>query len=159
MENKRRDLILLIIFLAVIVLGTIGYLTTDYLSHKPKIPESNIKIQTQMINDGTINLRNAYYSEDEIKVGFELQGIRLKEYHVSCKLYSDGYLISTSGSTGGGLIELDENHYYFTGDESISQINLPESINLTVEISLIPNNFRKETLTTSFDVNLDKEIK
>lgn len=159
MENRRRDLILLIIFLTVAVLGTIGYLTAEYLSNRPKLPEGNIKIQSQMINDGSISLRNAYYTEDEIKVGYEVKGFSMKEYNISCKLYSDGNLITTSGSTGGGLIELDEKHYYLTGIENLGQINLPESINLTVEISLIPNDNRQETLTTSFDVSLDKETK
>lgn len=70
----------------------------------------------------------------------------------------DGHLISTSGSTGGGLIELDEKHYYFIGYENITQMNLPESIHLNVKIKVIPNDFRQKSITSSFDVSLDKVV-
>lgn len=109
MTKKRKNSILLIILLILFILGTITYLTTDYLSYKPKMPAANIDIQTQIINHGTINLRNAEYKESQIKVGYEVEGYSLKEYNVSCKLYSDKNLISTSGSVGGGLIELEKN--------------------------------------------------
>ena len=107
---------------------------------------------------GTINLRNAEYTEGQIKVGYEVNGFSLKEYNVSCKLYNDGNLISSSGSTDGGLIELDEQHYYFVGFENIDQVNLPDSINLTVEITVIPNDSGQKPLTASFNVDLDKEM-
>ncbi|WP_339848953.1 hypothetical protein MKY42_04490 [Paenibacillus sp. FSL W7-1088] len=76
-----------------------------------------------------------------------MNGFSLKEYNVSCKLYNDGNLISSSGSTDEGLIELDEQHYYFVGFENIDQVNLPDSINLTVEIIGIPNDSGQKPLT------------
>ena len=87
-----------------------------------------------------------------------MNGFSLKEYNVSYKLYNDGNLISSSGSTDGGLIELDKQHYYFVGFENIDQVNLPDSINLTVEITVIPNDSGQKPLTASFNVDLDKEM-
>jgi len=87
-----------------------------------------------------------------------VNGFSLKEYNVSYKLYNDGNLISSSGSTDGGLIELDKQHYYFVGFENIDQVNLPDSINLTVEITVIPNDSGQKPLTASFNVDLDKEM-
>lgn len=87
-----------------------------------------------------------------------MRGFSLEEYNISCKLYNDGNLITTSGPTGGGLIELDEKHYYLIASENINQINLPESINLTVEIAVIPNDYRQKPITASFNVSLDKQV-
>ncbi|KOY16777.1 hypothetical protein [Paenibacillus xylanivorans] len=158
MDKKENKSIISIIILVVVVLGAIWYFKVGYLLRKPEMPEANIEIQTQMVDGGTINLRNVDYTEGQIKVGYEVKGFSLKEYNISCKLYNGGNLISTSGSTGGGLIELDEKHYYLIGDENINQINLPESVNLTVEIAVIPNDFRQKPITASFNVSLDKEV-
>jgi hypothetical protein len=128
-----------------------------YLLRKPEMPNANIEIQTQMVDGGTINLRNADYTENEIKVGYEVKGFSLKEYNISCKLYNDGNLISTSGSTGGGLIELHEKHYYLVGIENINENELPDSLNLTVEIIVIPNDSGQKSIPASFNVSVDKE--
>ncbi|WP_405158805.1 hypothetical protein [Paenibacillus sp. FSL H8-0283] len=159
MDKKEKKFIIAIIVLAVIVLGVIWYLKVGYLLKKPEMPEANIAIQTQMVDGGAISLRNADYTENQIKVGYEVKGFSLEEYNIACELYRNGHLISTSGSTGGGLIELDEKHYYFIGYENITEMNLPESIHLNVEIKVIPNDFRQKSITSSFDVSLDKEVK
>ncbi|GAB1157165.1 hypothetical protein YWY31_31900 [Paenibacillus illinoisensis] len=157
MYIKERKYIIAIIVLVAIVLVTIWYFRVGYLLRKPEMPNANIEIQTQMVDGGTINLRNANYTENEIKVGYEVKGFSLKENNISCKLYHDGKLISTSGSTGGGLIELDEKHYYFVGFENIDENDLPDSLNLKVEIIVIPNDSGQKPIPASFNVNLDKE--
>lgn len=146
------------IVLAVVVLGTIGYIKVGYLLKKPEMPEANIAIQTQMVDGGAISLRNADYTENQNKVGYEVKGFSLEEYNIACELYRDGHLISTSGSTGGGLIELDEKHHYFIGYENITEMNLPESIHLNVKIKVTPNDYRQKSITSTFDVSLDKEV-
>ncbi|WP_408895254.1 hypothetical protein [Paenibacillus taichungensis] len=158
MDKKEKKYIIAIVILVAVVLGVIWYFRVGYLLKKPEMPEANIEIQTKMVDRGTINLRNAEYTEGQIKVGYEVNGFSLKEYNVSCKLYNDGNLISSSGSTDGGLIELDEQHYYFVGFENIDQVNLPDSIDLTVEITVIPNDSGQKPLTASFNVGLDKEM-
>lgn len=57
------------------------------------------------------------------------------------------------------MTELDEKHYYFIGYEEITHMNLPEAINLDVKIKVIPNDFRQKSITSTFDVSLDKEVK
>lgn len=158
MDNKEKKLLIVMIVLAVVVFGVIWYLKVGYLLRKPEMPEANIAIQTQMVDGSKISLRNADYTENQIKVGYEVRGFSLEEYNIACELYRDGHLISTSGSTGGGLIELDEKHYYFIGYENITEMNLPESIHLNVEIKVIPNDYRQKSITSSFDVSLDKEV-
>ncbi|MEK4370010.1 hypothetical protein [Paenibacillus sp. FSL E2-0151] len=158
MNKKEKKYVIAIIILVAVVLGAIWYFKVGYLLKKPEIPEANIEIQTKMVDGGTINLRNAEYTEGQIKVGYEVRGFSLEEYNISCKLYNDGNLITTSGPTGGGLIELDEKHYYLIASENINQINLPESINLTVEIAVIPNDYRQKPITASFNVSLDKQV-
>jgi hypothetical protein len=158
MIKKEKKFIIAMIVLAVVVLGAIWYLKVGFLLNKPAMPEANIAIQTQMVDVGAISLRNADYTENQIKVGYEVKGFSLEEYNIACELYHDGHLISTSGSTGGGLIELDEKHYYFIGYENITQMNLPESIHLDVKINVIPNDFRQKSITSSFAVSLDKEV-
>jgi len=159
MDKKEKKFIIVMIVLAVVVLGAIWYLKVGYLLKKPQMPEANIAIQTQMVDGGAISLRNADYTENQIKVGYEVKGFSLEEYTIACELYHDGHLISTSGSTGGGLIELNEKHHYFIGHENITEMNLPESIHLNVEIKVIPNDFRQKSITLTFDVSLDKEVK
>lgn len=156
MDKKEKKFIIVMIVLAVVVLGVIWYLKVGYLLRKPEMPEANIAIQTQMVDGGTISLRNADYTENQIKIGYEVKGFSLEEYNIACELYRDGHLIS--GSTGGGLIELNEKHYYFIGHETITEMNLPESIHLNVEIKVIPNDFRQKSITSTFDVSLDKEV-
>ncbi|WJM09774.1 hypothetical protein [Paenibacillus sp. PK1-4R] len=158
MDKKEKKIIIAMIVLAVVVLGAIWYLKVGYLLKKPQMPEANIAIQTQMVDGGAISIRNADYTENQIKVGYEVKGFSLEEYNIACELYHDGYLISTSGSTGGGLIELDEKHHYFIGYENITEMNLPESIHLNVKIKVTPNDYRQKSITSSFDVSLDKEV-
>lgn len=102
MDKKEKKFIIAMIVLVVIVLGVIWYLKVGYLLEKPKMPEANIAIQTQMVDGGAISLRNADYTENQIKVGYEVKGFSLAEYNIACELYRNGHLISTSGSTGGG---------------------------------------------------------
>jgi hypothetical protein len=156
-NKKEKKSIIAIIILVVVVFSAIWYFKVGYLLKQPEMPKANIEIQTKMVDGGTINLRNADYAEGQIKVGYEVKGFSLKEYNISCKLYNDGNLISSSGSTGGGLIELDEKHYYLIGSENINQIDLPDSINLTVEIIVVPNDFRQKSIISSFNVSLDKQ--
>ncbi|QZN78488.1 MULTISPECIES: hypothetical protein [Paenibacillus] len=158
MYKKEKKSIIVLIVLAVVVFGVIWYLKVGYLLKKPEMPEANIAIQTQMVNGGAISLRNADYTENQIKIGYEVKGFSLEEYNIAYELYHDGHLISTSGSTGGGLIELNEKHHYFIGHENITEMNLPESIHLNVEIKVIPNDFRQKSITSSFAVSLDKEV-
>lgn len=159
MDKKEKKFIIAMIVLAVVVLGVIWYLKVGYLLKKPEMPEANIAIQTQMVDGGVISLRNADYTENQIKVGYEVKGFSLEEYNIACELYHDGRLISTSGSTGGGVIELDEKHYYFIGYENITEMNLPESIHLNVKIKVIPNDYRQKSIISTFDVSLDNEVK
>lgn len=52
---------------------------------------------------------------------------------------------------------MGENHYYLTGMENISKIDLPNPLLLTVEITAVPTDSRLEPITASFELSLNKE--
>lgn len=158
MRQKRISLLVLIVGLLIL-----GFLAARYFgwTNTPKetsIPEPNIEIQTQIVEDTTFALRYASYTSDEIKVGYEINGITiLKDYNIVCKLFNNKKEITASDTSGGGLVKMGDNHYYLTGIENISKIDLPNPLLLTVEITAVPTDSRLEPITASFEVSLNKE--
>ena len=68
------------------------------------MPEPNIKVQTKIVEGVTFALRNANYVENEIKIGYEINGIAIiKDYNIVCKFYNNGTGITDSVHLGGGL--------------------------------------------------------
>ncbi|WP_339219480.1 hypothetical protein [Paenibacillus sp. FSL H8-0332] len=158
MKHKRISLL-------VLVVGTlfVGFLAVRYFGwtnnpEKATMPEPNIEVQTKIVEGVTFALRNANYAENEIKVGYEVNGIAIiKDYNIICKFYNNGKDITDSNTSGGGLVSLGDKHYYLTGIEKVSNDALPDLLSLTVEITAVPSDSRLNHITASFDLSLNKE--
>lgn len=143
-----------------------GFLAVRFYggTNSPKemsIPDPNIKVQTKIVEGKTFALRYASYTDNEIKVGYEVTGITIsKDNNIVCKLYNHENKITTSDTSGGGMVILADNQAYLTGIENISKrANLPDPMDLTVEITAIPTDSSLEPITVSFELPLKKENK
>ncbi|MNC28156.1 hypothetical protein D3C76_26850 [compost metagenome] len=158
MKHKGISSLVLVVGMLIVGFLTVRYFWWANNPDETSIPEPNIEVKTKIIEGVTFALRNAYYTENEIKVGYEISGIAIiKDYNIVCKFYNNGKDITASNTSGGGLVSLGDKHYYLTGIENVSNHDLPDPLNLTVEITAMPSDSRLKPITASFELSLIKE--
>ncbi|OOC58506.1 hypothetical protein BBD40_22650 [Paenibacillus ihbetae] len=148
-KNKRG---IGIAAIAIILIGLGIFFSYDYFNPEKNwtMPEPNIDVQTKTIDGMTIVLRNAAYRDDEVTIGFELQGGGPEENDLGYRFYSNGQLLADTES--GEQHKLGENHYYLTAKARGVQ-GQPEPLQLRVHI-LAKSNIEAQDILFNFDLAL-----
>ncbi|WP_339189597.1 hypothetical protein MKX33_05845 [Paenibacillus sp. FSL R5-0490] len=71
--NKRNIIIAIIIALIILILQLVLYFSVTN-KEESELPDSNIPFQTKTVDELTITLRNATYTDHEVQLGYEIQG-------------------------------------------------------------------------------------
>ncbi|WP_157929278.1 hypothetical protein [Paenibacillus ihbetae] len=151
-KNTRR---IGIAAMAIILIGLGIFFAYDYFKAEKQwtMPEPNIEVQTKTIDGMTIVLRNADYLDDEVTIGFELQGGGPEENDLGYRFYSNGQLLADTES--GEQHKLGENHYYLTAKAKGVSAQ-PDPLNLRVHI-LATSNIEAQDILFNFDLTVQSD--
>ncbi|WP_419891214.1 hypothetical protein [Paenibacillus xylanexedens] len=85
--NKRNIIIVIIIALIILILQLVLYFSVTN-KEESALPDSNIPMQTKTVDELTITLRNASYTDHEVQLGYEIQGGGQSENDLTYAFYN-----------------------------------------------------------------------
>ncbi|CAM4188131.1 hypothetical protein [Saccharibacillus endophyticus] len=153
---SRKSIILssMILIAAVITLSTIYFVHGHQKQKTWQMPAPDIPVQTRTFDGLTFSLRNAAYTEGRVSLGIEVKGGGQVENDLGYEFYNDGHRFASSVS--GKMYELGNQHYYLTADtDEVS--DLPDHLNLKINILSRKSALEPHRLSATFEVPLNKE--
>jgi len=154
MSKKSKILSSIILVTAVIALSTIYFVHGHQKQPVWQMPAPDIPVQTRTFDGLTFSLRNAAYTEDGVSLGIEVKGGGQVENDLGYEFYNDGHQFASSVS--GKMYELGDRHYYLTAD-SDEVSDLPDRLNLKINILSRKSALEPHRLSATFEVPLNKE--
>ncbi|WP_339168641.1 hypothetical protein MKX75_04800 [Paenibacillus sp. FSL R5-0341] len=150
--SKKSVIIAIIIGLIILILPIVLYFSVTNKAESA-LPDSNISLQTKTINGLTITLRNATYTDQEVHLGYEIQGGGQSENDLEYVFYNKNDIFADSAF--GNIHKLGDKHYYIT--TITDQVrDLPEQLDLTFEIKARSDLARQHDIVIPFKLNLKK---
>lgn len=154
MSKKSKILSSMILIAAAIALSTIYFVHGHQKQPVWQMPAPDIPVQTRTFDGLTFSLRNAAYTEGRLSLGIEVKGGGQVENDLGYEFYNDGHRLPSSVS--GTMRELGDQHYYLTAySDEVS--DLPDHLNLKINILSRKSALEPHRLSATFEVPLNKE--